>query len=110
MGKWWSGYGYAGNPYCQRCSEVFRDHLIREKSNSATCSREAPCDDCGKILRHFPGDVWDRADAKRDAAGEKAAGAAGRGATQPPKQSLRANIYPNVLGKAAVIACIFERV
>ena len=24
MGKWWSGYGYAGDPYCRRCSEVFQ--------------------------------------------------------------------------------------
>jgi hypothetical protein len=102
MGKWLKGYGYAGDPYCQLCSETFRGHLIRQKSNSAQCSREAPCDDCGKILRHFPGDVWDRADAKKkkNAAGKKAAGAASRGAKQPPKQSLRANIYPNVLGNS----------
>jgi hypothetical protein len=37
MRKWLSGYGYAGEPYCQRCSEIFRDHLIRQKSNSAKC-------------------------------------------------------------------------
>eukprot|EP01052_Picozoa_sp_SAG31_P036011 SAG31_NODE_4429_length_3240_cov_3.158867_2_plen_326_part_00 len=34
FGRWWCGYGYAGGPYCQRCSEIFRDHLIRQKSNS----------------------------------------------------------------------------
>eukprot|EP01051_Picozoa_sp_SAG22_P013221 SAG22_NODE_1456_length_4385_cov_12.667289_6_plen_233_part_00 len=39
IGNWWVGYGYVGQPYCQRCSEVFRDHLIRQKSNSANCSR-----------------------------------------------------------------------
>jgi hypothetical protein len=42
MGRWWSGYGYEGGAYCQRCSEVFRDHLIRQKSNSARCERGAP--------------------------------------------------------------------
>jgi hypothetical protein len=24
MGKWWSGYGYGGDSYCRRCSEVFQ--------------------------------------------------------------------------------------
>jgi hypothetical protein len=24
MGRWWSGYGYAGDPYCRRCGEVFQ--------------------------------------------------------------------------------------
>ena len=47
--RWWSGYGYAGQAYCQRCSEVFRDHLIRQKSNSARCGRAASCDDCAKV-------------------------------------------------------------
>eukprot|EP01047_Picozoa_sp_COSAG01_P079976 COSAG01_NODE_15374_length_1345_cov_2.270465_2_plen_297_part_01 len=29
LGMWWKKYGYGGPPYCQRCSEVFRDHIIR---------------------------------------------------------------------------------
>ena len=33
-GRWWRRVGYDGPAYCQRCSEVFRDHLIRQKSNS----------------------------------------------------------------------------
>ena len=53
MGNWWRGYGYAGAPYCQRCSEVFRDHLIRQKPNSANCSRDDPCHDCAKLLENF---------------------------------------------------------
>ena len=43
----------AGPPYCQRCSEIFRDHIIRQISNSAGCSRERPCRDCHTILQHF---------------------------------------------------------
>ena len=30
MGFWWRKYGYDGPRYCQRCSEVFRDHIIRQ--------------------------------------------------------------------------------
>jgi hypothetical protein len=58
FGKWWRGIGYSGDFYCQRCSEVFRDHLIRQKSNSANCSRLSPCDDCAKLLVFFPPDIW----------------------------------------------------
>ena len=35
MGFWWKKYGYDGPRYCQRCSELFRDHIIRQFSNSA---------------------------------------------------------------------------
>lgn len=28
LGKWWTSYGYRGPSYCQRCSEVFRDHIV----------------------------------------------------------------------------------
>ena len=54
MGIWWRKYGYSGKAYCQRCSEIFRDHIIRGLSNSCNCSRESPCLDCAKILEHFP--------------------------------------------------------
>ena len=54
MGVWWRKYGYSGERYCQRCSEVFRDHIIRGFSNSCDCSRDSPCQDCTKILAHFP--------------------------------------------------------
>jgi hypothetical protein len=53
FGRWWRQYGYAGPRYCQRCSEVFRDHIMRQKPNSAGCQREAPCDDCAKVLNAF---------------------------------------------------------
>eukprot|EP01043_Picozoa_sp_COSAG02_P054427 COSAG02_NODE_6162_length_3756_cov_27.047033_2_plen_381_part_00 len=55
QGKWWSSVGYNGEPYCQRCSEIFRDHIIRTMSNSAKCTREHPCHDCEQILRCFTG-------------------------------------------------------
>jgi hypothetical protein len=38
---------------CQRCSEVLRDHIMRQKPNSALCTRAQPCDDCKKVLEHF---------------------------------------------------------
>ena len=53
QGKWWSSVGYNGDPYCQRCSEIFRDHIIRTMSNSAKCTREHPCHDCEQILCCF---------------------------------------------------------
>ena len=40
MGRWWRQFGYDGPKYCQRCSEVFRDHIMRQKQNSAYCTRE----------------------------------------------------------------------
>lgn len=48
FGNWWRCYGYSGEEYCQRCSEVFRDHLLRQKSNSVSarggwrCNSAAP--------------------------------------------------------------------
>jgi hypothetical protein len=53
MGMWWKKYGYVGHAYCQRCSEPFRDHIIRQMSNSAGCNRKKPCVDCRKILGSF---------------------------------------------------------
>ena len=63
MGIWWRKYGYSGKAYCQRCSEIIRDHIIRGLSNSCNCSRESPCQDCAKILEHFPlrrEALWDK--------------------------------------------------
>jgi hypothetical protein len=72
VGNWWASLGYKGPRFCQRCSEVFRDHLLLQKSNSAACNRNSPCDDsCSKILAHFklpPGglaEVFTGYDAKR---------------------------------------------
>jgi hypothetical protein len=53
LGCWWKKYGYAGPRYCQRCSELFRDHIIRQYSNSAGCSRRHPCADCIQIIKCF---------------------------------------------------------
>ena len=44
----------SGPAYCQRCSEVFRDHILRSLSNSANCTMSSPCVDCKRILAHFP--------------------------------------------------------
>ena len=44
----------SGPAYCQRCSEVFRDHILRSLSNSAGCTMSSPCVDCKRILAHFP--------------------------------------------------------
>lgn len=52
-GRWWQTLGYGGPAYCQRCSEVFRDHIIRQKPNSAECNRDHPCHECAKVLAHF---------------------------------------------------------
>ena len=66
FGRWWRAVGYDGPPYCQRCSEVFRDHLMRQTPNSAQCSRENPCDDCARVLPSFSRttdeELWARID------------------------------------------------
>ena len=72
VGKWWKMYGYSGPPYCQRCSEVFRDHIIRQISNSANCSRANPCTDCTQVLKYLPQpheDVWAQMDQTKVARG-----------------------------------------
>ena len=72
VGKWWKMYGYNGPPYCQRCSEVFRDHIIRQISNSAFCSRANPCTDCTQVLKYLPQpheQVWAQMDQTKEARG-----------------------------------------
>lgn len=76
-GRWWQTLGYGGPAYCQRCSEVFRDHIIRQKPNSAECSREHPCDECAGLLAHFAGGVdllWQKIDARSYATDSKRKG------------------------------------
>ena len=76
VGKWWKMYGYNGPPYCQRCSEVFRDHIIRQISNSANCSRANPCTDCTQVLKYLPHpheEVWAKMDRTKQARGARAA-------------------------------------
>ena len=71
FGQWWKAYGYDGPCYCQRCSELFRDHCIRQLSNSAGCSRGDECPDCAKILGHFGhikrSEIWAHVDAREQA-------------------------------------------
>ena len=88
-GRWWQTLGYGGPAYCQRCSEVFRDHIIREKPNSAQCSRGHPCDECAGLLQHFVGGVdllWQKIDARSYASDSKRQGAS---KTAQKKQRLR---------------------
>ena len=70
MGMWWKKYGYVGDAYCQRCSELFRDHIIRQLSNSAGCNRKKPCVDCRKVLGSFARPLmWNKLDAAVKGAG-----------------------------------------
>ena len=79
LGRWWKKYGYRGPAYCQRCSELFRDHIIRSLSNSAHCSLETPCLDCKRILEHFPDGVkQDQGKAQKKPAAVPAGGAKGQ--------------------------------
>lgn len=79
FGRWWRKAGFNGPPYCQRCSEIFRDHLMRQAPNSAQCSRVCPCFDCARILPSFTTgpngmqDLWDRIDAQNSMNKEKQA-------------------------------------
>eukprot|EP01047_Picozoa_sp_COSAG01_P033139 COSAG01_NODE_2426_length_7722_cov_2.700905_2_plen_339_part_00 len=52
-GHWGYRAGYTGPRYCQRCSEVFRYHIMEQKPNSAGCSREFPCQICVQVLSHY---------------------------------------------------------
>ena len=84
-GRWWQTLGYDGPAYCQRCSEVFRDHIIRQKPNSAECSREHPCDECASLLQNFTGGVgllWEKIDARSYASDSKRRGGATAKAAQ----------------------------
>jgi hypothetical protein len=86
-GRWWQTLGYGGPAYCQRCSEVFRDHIIREKPNSAQCSRGHPCDECAGLLQHFVGGVdllWQKIDARSYASDSKR-----KGTTKPAQKKQR---------------------
>lgn len=86
-GRWWQTLGYGGPAYCQRCSEVFRDHIIREKPNSAQCSRDHPCDECAGLLQHFAGGVdllWQKIDARSYASDSRR-----KGTTKPAPKKQR---------------------
>jgi hypothetical protein len=52
-GHWGYHAGYSGPKYCQRCSEVFRYHIMEQMPNSANCSRESPCQICVQVLPHY---------------------------------------------------------
>lgn len=87
MGQWWQSFGYDGPRYCQRCSELFRDHLIRELSNSANCSRGNECSDCAHIVAHFKNhdEVWSKVDARKEANELKRKNREASGPAQPKK-------------------------
>jgi hypothetical protein len=56
LGVFWKKFGYVGPAYCTSCSSGFRNHIIRQRRTRSSCSREKPCEQCRKILTHFPGD------------------------------------------------------
>ena len=68
LGRWWRKFGYSGPAYCQRCSEVFRDHIVRQLSNTAECSRDSPCGECAGVLAgfvpHAGAELWAKMDAE----------------------------------------------
>eukprot|EP01047_Picozoa_sp_COSAG01_P035488 COSAG01_NODE_2727_length_7176_cov_70.215345_6_plen_327_part_00 len=69
-GHWGYRAGYSGPRYCQRCSEVFRYHIMEQKPNSADCSRESPCHICVQVLPHYRlqgGALWAAMDAAKKA-------------------------------------------
>ena len=95
VGLWWKAHGYSGPRYCQRCSELFRDHLIRQLSNSANCSRDKPCPDCTKILTHFKGaasDVWSSIEAREETNWTKRRLREAASSSQPKKVKLAAGM------------------
>ena len=70
MGLWLKQMGYEGPPYCQRCSQVFKEHLILHNRNPAKCTRRLPCDHCSRVLLKFDvrgQDLWLRIDSSRQA-------------------------------------------
>lgn len=91
FGRWWRMLGYDGPPYCQRCSEVFRDHLMRQTPNSAECSRENPCDDCARVVACFVApthaELWERIDARCRANKQKQTGKRARCKIEPGTES-----------------------
>jgi hypothetical protein len=117
IGRWWRQFGYNGPRYCQRCSEVVRDHLMRQKANSANCSRNAPCDDCIKVVRHFnvdPEELWQRFDEqaarnsrKRAAKSSSAAvAAAAAGGAAPQRSAKKKRVSAPLVGGLGVLAAI----
>ena len=56
LGTFWRKFGYDGPPYCTSCSASVRNHIIRRRGTRAKCSREDPCSDCERVLRHFADD------------------------------------------------------
>lgn len=83
---------------CQRCSEVLRDHIMRQKPNSALCTRAQPCDDCKKVLEHFAlsGDaLWAKFDERAQQNRLKRAALSVDGADmEPPAKVLRRSCLP----------------
>ena len=53
MGRFWKTAGYNGPAYCNRCSNVFRAHMVKEGVSDKKCSRDVPCPICKGVLSHF---------------------------------------------------------
>ena len=80
LGTFWRKFGYDGPPYCTLCSASVRNHIIRRRGTRTKCSREDPCSDCERVLKHFPGDraaVYKRMDEEQPESKQRTA--------QPPE-------------------------
>lgn len=90
---------------CQRCSEVLRDHIMRQKPNSALCTRAQPCDDCTKVLEHFvlSGEaLWAKFDDRAQQNRVKRAALSVDGADmEPPVKALRSSGLSQDIGDDA---------
>ncbi len=54
VGQFWKHYGYGGPPYCNRCANLFRAHMLTEQGvHEKKCSRRVPCPICKEVLSHF---------------------------------------------------------
>ena len=62
-------YGYSSKspPYCYKCMDNFRKHIIKQ-SRATVCTRQEPCAHCRCLLEHIadysesPQSVWDKMD------------------------------------------------
>jgi hypothetical protein len=53
FGQFWKSFGYDGPAYCNRCSSVFRAHMLIGTVAEKRCSAQAPCHICKAVLAHF---------------------------------------------------------
>ena len=102
---WYSAYGYAGPPYCKRCSEAFNNHLLHGnvKRNRAGCSREQPCAPCSRILAHVADPKQLFASLEQRRGGKKRASSPKAAADQQNAAPNKPKVQPD-----ATLAAVYE--